>query len=81
VAAPHPATQLPASQLRQLLAERFDNEELQTICFDLGIDPDNLPGQAKSARARELISYLERRNQLGKLYTWIRQHRIDIDLG
>jgi nucleoside phosphorylase len=80
-AAPRPATQLPASQLRQLLAERFSSEELQTICFDIGIDPDNLPGQAKSARARELISYLERRNELGRLYAWIQQHRPDIDLS
>ncbi|NTU85469.1 MAG: hypothetical protein HGA45_39965 [Chloroflexales bacterium] len=71
---------LPPSQLRLLLAERLDSEELGAACFDLGIDPDNLPGRGKAARARELISYLERRNELERLRAWLRQQRPDIDL-
>jgi hypothetical protein len=49
------------SRLRQILATRFSESELRTLCFDLGIDYDDLPGQEKASKARELIAYLERR--------------------
>lgn len=66
--------------LRMLLTERLDSEELNTICFDLSIDPDNLPGSGKAARVRELIAYLTRRNSIEQLRAWIRQNRPDIEL-
>lgn len=92
-AAPTPATSvaptppaaagapLSATQLRQLLTERLNLEELRTACFDLGIDPDNLAGDSKSARVRELISYLERRRETARLYEWLHQNRPDIGLS
>lgn len=66
------------SQLRQLLAERLSAEELRTACFDLGIDPDDLPGESKGAKARELIAYLTRRGALDRLLQWLRANRPDV---
>jgi tetratricopeptide (TPR) repeat protein len=50
--------------LRQILTERFDEEELRTLCFDLGIRYDDLPGRGKVAKARELVAHLERRERI-----------------
>jgi hypothetical protein len=41
--------------LREILSERLSLEEIRTLCFDLGIDYDNLPGEGKTAKARELM--------------------------
>jgi hypothetical protein len=70
-----------ASNLRRILVERFDLEELRTLCSDLSIDYDALRGEGKEARARELIAYLQRRRQLDRLTSYIRQHRQDIQFG
>lgn len=54
-------------RLRQVLTEYFSEEELKTLCFDLGIDYDDLSGEGKTAKARELVSRLERRGEVGNL--------------
>lgn len=70
---------LPSTtELHRLLAKHFDLEELRTLIFDLGVDWDELIGETKSARARELIAYLQRRNRLGDLMTAIEISRPDV---
>jgi hypothetical protein len=64
--------------LRQVLVERFDEGELRTLCFDLGVDYDSLPGQGKADKARDLIAYLERRQQIYTLIEIGRLQRPDI---
>jgi hypothetical protein len=66
--------------LRQILTEHFDLEELRTLCFDLEINFDGLRGEGQEAKARELIAFLQRRERLGQLASYIRQHRPDIKL-
>lgn len=51
------------STLRLALTTLFDEEELRTLCFDLGVAYDNLPAQGISGKARELVSYLDRRGR------------------
>ena len=53
--------------LRDLLVKHFNLEELRTLCADLGVDYDNLGGEGKTARARELVAYLDRRGRLPQL--------------
>jgi hypothetical protein len=55
------------TQLRQLLTDHFDAEELCTLCFDLGVDYDNLRGEGKTNKVRELVAYLERRGRIPEL--------------
>ncbi len=67
-------------QLRQTLTSRFDREELRTLCFDLGVDYEALPAEGKAGKARELVNYMERREQLAELVETIRRMRPDIPL-
>jgi hypothetical protein len=58
--------------LRQILSTRLSEEELRTLCFDLGVDYENLGGESKAAHARELVSYFERRERLDDLISGCR---------
>jgi hypothetical protein len=83
--APAPAAPKPAGgrealiQLTEVLTARFSKEELQTLCFHLGIDYDDLAGEGKAARARELVVYLEQRRRIPDLLRHGRRLRPDID--
>lgn len=48
------------AKLRQTISDSFDMSELQTICFDLGIDYENLPVRSKADMVRELLRFAER---------------------
>jgi len=48
------------ARVRLLLVLHFNESELRDLCFDLGVDYENLPGQAKSDKARELLGYARR---------------------
>jgi hypothetical protein len=66
------------TQLLQTLVEQFDLEELRTLCFDLGIDFDNLRGESKAGKARELVLYTKRRQQLDHLVARVQELRPDV---
>ncbi len=68
-------------QLRQILEAYFDDGELRTLCFDLQLDYDSLPGQGKASKARELVAYLERRDRIAELTQLGRQLRPQVDWG
>ncbi len=53
-------------QLQTQLTDNFDLNELEDLCFRLGVDKDNLPTN-KDAFIRELIRYFQRRQKLNKL--------------
>jgi tetratricopeptide (TPR) repeat protein len=66
-------------RLRQILVGRFSLEQLYTLCFDLGIDYENLPGhQAKPPLTRELVAELQRRCRISDLEAYILRTRPDI---
>lgn len=50
-------------------------EALRTLCFDLQIDFDLLPGPDKGEKTRELVKYWQKRNQLDRLVEAIRYER------
>lgn len=66
------------SQLRQLLVQNFNVDEFRTLCFDLGIDYDDLPGETLGAKARELLLYCERHDLVNQLLEICRQERVNI---
>ena len=81
-AAPDTATpalvgQLPAAlaPLRDELARRFTKEELRSLCFDLGVDYDDLPSPTKTGQAQDLILHLERSDRLAELVALCRRLR------
>lgn len=56
-----------ATQLRKWLIELFSDEELKTLAGDLGVDLENLPGDGKEAKARELVTWAERQGRTVRL--------------
>jgi hypothetical protein len=61
--------------LRRFLISAFSDSELNDLCFDLGVDYENLPGQTKGDKARELIRYAERHRLLNQLIGMSRKLR------
>ena len=53
--------------LRQHLADYFSDSELRNVCFDLGVSYDDLGGESKADKARELVAHLDRRGRLEEL--------------
>jgi formylglycine-generating enzyme required for sulfatase activity len=51
-------------QLFTILCDRFDLEDLRTLCFLLEVSYDSLRGEGQAAKARELIAYAQRRGLL-----------------
>jgi hypothetical protein len=67
--------------LRQVLTDRFEEEELRTLCFDLGVKYSSLPAQGVAGKARELVIYLDNRGQLLDLAKAGKRLRPDISWG
>ncbi len=63
------------TQLRQILLDYFDEGELITLCFDLGVDYESLPGAGKANKARDLVAYLQRHGRLAQLISLGQQER------
>ena len=70
-----PTAPVDLADLRRRLTTEFDLEELRTLCFDMGIDFDDLRGEGKDAKARELVMYCQRHELLGQLRATIRRER------
>ena len=66
------------TQLRENLERTFSLEELATLCFDLGLDFESLPGSDKAGKARELVTYLERRGRIPDLIAVCRARRPNV---
>lgn len=64
-----------SAQLRQVLIEKFNDQELRNLCFDLAVDYDDLPGSAKGDKARELILFCVRHDRLQELVELSRRLR------
>lgn len=66
------------SELLLTLVQKFNDEELRTFCFHLNVDYDSLIGTGKEGKARELITFLERRNRFFDILNTGKRIRPDI---
>lgn len=66
-------------QLRQNIQTYFNKDEIETICFDLGIDYDNLSGDTKESLVREMLLHTARKQQLDVLLEICRQRRPQVN--
>jgi formylglycine-generating enzyme len=55
------------NSLLQFLVRHYSLDGLKTLCFNLFVDYDNLAGDTKNAKARELILHLQRNGRLDDL--------------
>lgn len=70
--------QIEPAEIHSVLENHFNIEELKTLCFYMDISFDDLPGDGRSAKARELIAYSQRHNRLSELVEKIKEQRSGI---
>ena len=56
------------AQLALQIDQHFNEEEMRSLCFDLGLDYESLGGRGKSANARELVSYFQQNGRYQNLH-------------
>lgn len=61
--------------LRKLMIRYFTRSEMETLCFDLGIDKDTFPDLNKIEFAQEIILYCERNGMIQALLALCREQR------
>lgn len=59
--------------LRQVLDDLFEIEQIEDIAFDLGLDERNL-GSTKSAKIRSMLRQLDRQARLTDLIDWLHRN-------
>ncbi len=55
------------AQLRKQLLELFNEDELMELCFVLDIEYEDIGGDNRASKARELVRYLDRRGRVNEL--------------
>ncbi len=63
------------TKLHTLLIGHFNEGELRTLCFKLGVEYEDLPPGGRSDKARELITYMERHGRLQALISACQETR------
>lgn len=66
--------------LAQAITQGFNLNELRSLCFDLDLDYENISGETKESKVRELVMYCERRGKLPLLIDGIRKARPNLAL-
>lgn len=74
-------TQDYLKKLRQILVNRFNVSDLRDICFELEVEFEDLGGESKKDKARELLDYLKRRERILDLVRTGERLRPDIHWG
>ena len=62
-------------RLRELMEKYYSLDELRTLCFDLDLDYESLPGDAKPQKVRELITHCQRNDIINELLKSLRESR------
>lgn len=62
-------------QLRDLLDRHFTQSELESLCFDLSIEYEHLPGETRRKKAEALVRHAERHQRTQALLDQCRQLR------
>ncbi|GJM43136.1 MAG: hypothetical protein DHS20C20_34180 [Ardenticatenaceae bacterium] len=65
-------------QLRLEIMDRFDESEIQSLCFDLDIEYEFLSSENKNDTVRELIEYSERHDGIPTLITYCKESRKNV---
>jgi tetratricopeptide (TPR) repeat protein len=67
------------TKLRQLLTRHFNEEDLRTLCFDMDIEYDALPGRDNAGKARELVARCDREGCIPELVAVAKEERPNVD--
>lgn len=67
--------------LRESMNQGLSISEVRKIAADLDVNWEELSGEGKSDKIRELVDYLVRRGKIGGLTNYLKLHRPDIWVG
>lgn len=67
------------STLHKQIDQYFSFSEVRTLCFNLGVDYENIPGDHRSAFIRNMIISLAKQNRLQELIEEVRAERGFVD--
>ncbi len=67
------------STLHKQIDQYFSFSEVRTLCFDLGVDYENIPGDHRSAFIRNLIVSLAKQSRLQELVDQVKAERPFVD--
>lgn len=62
-------------ELSKLIRRHYDLGEFKSLCFELQVEYDDLPGETLTNRVEALVEYLERRGRVQELLKLIKQQR------
>ena len=65
-------------QLRTAIEDRFDDSEIQTLCFDLGVKYESLSGDNLNDKVRELIEYFVRQGEIPRLISYCKEAKRNV---
>lgn len=68
-------------ELVKKISARFDEEEIRTLCFRMGVEYDDLPGEGRAAKARELVKWCGYRDRVDELSLTCLSERPNMDWG
>jgi hypothetical protein len=69
------------AQLRALIIRHFDESEIESMCFDLQVDYERLPGQGKDKKVIELLEHMARSGRLVELVDLCERQRPGLGWG
>jgi hypothetical protein len=70
---------LPRDSLVNALVSSFNRNELNVLCFSLGINDEDLPGESLTEKALGMVKYLVRRDRISDLIEQVSQFRPNVD--
>ncbi len=62
-------------ELSKLIRQHYDLGEFKSLCFELEVAYDDLPGETLTNRVEALVEYLERRGRVPHLLPLLKQQR------
>lgn len=66
-------------RLRALLIQHFNLQELNSLCFNLGVEYEDLEGTTLSEKTQQLVTYMKRRDVLQQLVDEVKKFRPRVD--
>ncbi len=67
------------SNLRQLMVQKFNQSEFETLCFDLQVSYDALQGKTYADKIQTLLLLYQRNDQTSQLLDYLRPIRPQVE--
>ncbi len=68
-------------KLRDLIGEHFNENELETLCFDIGVDYEDISADSHNLSVQNLVSYCYRHNLVEELIAVCKKSRPRVEWG